>query len=136
VFCELLIFRIFQVRDDKRGDLLFKDVMPSAVSAILQGDYRGDGNTEIICCGANGELRAFIMASGEVFQVSCECCVCVCVCVMGFAFPFSLDADGVPELIAGYANGILEVNNSMCVCVRVCVCMCVLNMLSRCLFFF
>jgi len=63
-----------------QNDVFRGDTSSVTVPGVCAG---GDGNTEIICCGANGELRAFIMASGEVFQVSCECCVCVCVCVCG-----------------------------------------------------
>ena len=42
-------------RNDKTGEVIFKDNLPSAVAGIVQGDYRLDGKDELICCSVDGE---------------------------------------------------------------------------------
>ena len=45
------------MRSDVTGELIYKDHMSSAISAILTADYRSDGHTELIVCGDDGEVR-------------------------------------------------------------------------------
>ncbi len=42
-------------RSDRTGEVVFKDNMSAAVAGIVTGDYRMDGNTELICCSVEGE---------------------------------------------------------------------------------
>lgn len=45
-----------EVRSDATGDIIFKDMLPSGITAIVQGDYRGDGTDQLIVCGSGGEV--------------------------------------------------------------------------------
>tara|TARA_B110001452_G_scaffold141043_1_gene117280 strand:+ start:1700 stop:2617 length:918 start_codon:yes stop_codon:yes gene_type:complete len=47
-----------EVRSDTTGDLIYKDNLGGAISAIVTSDYRSDGHTELIVCSADGEVRA------------------------------------------------------------------------------
>ena len=40
----------------------------SALSSpgIVEGDYRMDGNTELICCSIEGEIRGYLAAPKEM----------------------------------------------------------------------
>lgn len=50
----------FEVRNDVNGELIYKDAFPSAVSAIVKGDYRMDGRVEVIACAVDGEVRGYL----------------------------------------------------------------------------
>ena len=54
------------MRSDVTGELIYKDHMSSAVSAILTADYRGDGHTELIVCSDDGEVKAYLPAGEEL----------------------------------------------------------------------
>jgi len=56
----------FEVRSDRTGEVIFKDILPAAVSSILKADYRGDGRTEVIVCSADGEVRGYLPAGEEL----------------------------------------------------------------------
>ncbi|XP_072026618.1 BBSome complex member BBS2-like [Amphiura filiformis] len=53
-------------RSDRTGEVVFKDNMSAAVAGIVTGDYRMDGNTELICCSVEGEVKGYLPASDEV----------------------------------------------------------------------
>lgn len=53
-------------RNDKTGEVIFKDNLPSAVAGIVQGDYRLDGKDELICCSVDGEVRGYLPSSPKV----------------------------------------------------------------------
>lgn len=55
-----------EVRSDTTGELIYKDYMVGAVSAILSADYRNDGHTELLVCSADGEVRAYLPAGEEL----------------------------------------------------------------------
>merc|ERR1719424_1786346 len=55
-----------EVRSDVTGELIYKDHMSSAISAILTADYRGDGHTELIVCSDDGEVKAYLPAGEEL----------------------------------------------------------------------
>ena len=42
-------------RNDKSGEVVFKDSMSSSVAGVTQGDYRMDGKMELITCSSDGE---------------------------------------------------------------------------------
>lgn len=45
-------------RSDRTGEVIFKDNFASSIAGIVQGDYRKDGNTELICCSVDGEGKS------------------------------------------------------------------------------
>ena len=53
------MYHLSQVRSDVTGELIYKDHMSSAVSAILTADYRNDGHTELIVCADDGEVKLY-----------------------------------------------------------------------------
>ena len=53
-----------EVRNERGGEVLFKDTLPSSISAVLHADYRLDGQEEIICCSVDGEVRGFLPVEG------------------------------------------------------------------------
>ena len=42
-------------RSDRTGEVIFKDNLSSSVAGIVEGDYRMDGQNELICCSVEGE---------------------------------------------------------------------------------
>ncbi|CAI8055642.1 Bardet-Biedl syndrome 2 protein homolog, partial [Geodia barretti] len=50
-------------RRSKTGEVVYKDSFGSHVAGIVQADYRGDGNVELICCSVDGEVRGYLSAS-------------------------------------------------------------------------
>jgi hypothetical protein len=55
-----------EVRSDRTGDVVYKDNLNQPISAIVKADYRKDGNQQVIVCGANGEVRAYLPADSEL----------------------------------------------------------------------
>jgi len=49
----------FEVRNDRSGDLIFKDTFNTAVSCVLPSDYRMDGREVVLVCSKAGELRGY-----------------------------------------------------------------------------
>lgn len=48
-------------RSDRTGEVIFKDNFASSIVGIVQGDYRMDGSTQLICCSVDGEGKiAFV----------------------------------------------------------------------------
>ena len=52
-------------RNDKSGEVVFKDSMSSSVAGVTKGDYRMDGKMELITCSTDGEIRGYLPASPE-----------------------------------------------------------------------
>ena len=42
-------------RNEKTGEVIFKDNMTSSLAGMVKGDYRLDGKEELICCSVDGE---------------------------------------------------------------------------------
>ncbi|TYZ62528.1 hypothetical protein PybrP1_012710 [[Pythium] brassicae (nom. inval.)] len=55
----------FESRRVANGEVVHKDMFSSPVAALVTADYRMDGNEEIICCSADGEIRGYAMSTGE-----------------------------------------------------------------------
>lgn len=55
----------FESRRVTNGEVVHKDVFASPIAALVTADYRMDGNEEVICCSADGEIRGYCMAAGE-----------------------------------------------------------------------
>lgn len=87
--CFDLIKCLFQVdaRSDRTGEVIFKDNFSSAVAGVVEGDYRLDGQKQLICASTDGEgerLNApfhwciFNRPHADFLDSS----VCLCVCVL------------------------------------------------------
>ena len=55
-----------EVRSDRNGQVIYKDMFSSPISAIVQADYRMDGKEEVICCALDGEVRGYLPAEAEL----------------------------------------------------------------------
>ncbi|XP_060109643.1 Bardet-Biedl syndrome 2 protein isoform X2 [Heteronotia binoei] len=53
-------------RNDRTGEVIFKDNFASSIAGIVEGDYRMDGNTQLICCSVDGEVRGYLPGSHEM----------------------------------------------------------------------
>ncbi|XP_011474730.1 Bardet-Biedl syndrome 2 protein [Oryzias latipes] len=52
-------------RSDRTGEVIFKDNFSSAVAGVVEGDYRLDGQKELICASTDGEVRGYLPASKD-----------------------------------------------------------------------
>jgi Bardet-Biedl syndrome 2 protein len=55
----------FEARKVANGEVVHREVFSSPVAAMVSGDYRMDGNDQLICCSADGEIRGFVTPSGD-----------------------------------------------------------------------
>ncbi|XP_069496392.1 BBSome complex member BBS2 [Ambystoma mexicanum] len=53
-------------RSDRTGEVIFKDNFNSSVAGVVEGDYRMDGHTQLICCSVDGEVRGYLPSSYEM----------------------------------------------------------------------
>lgn len=55
-------FLLFQVdaRSDRTGEVIFKDNFASSIAGLVEGDYRMDGSTQLICCSIDGEGNSIV----------------------------------------------------------------------------
>ncbi|XP_060537536.1 Bardet-Biedl syndrome 2 protein isoform X4 [Pantherophis guttatus] len=53
-------------RSDRTGEVIFKDNFASSIAGIVQGDYRMDGSTQLICCSVDGEVRGYLPGTQEM----------------------------------------------------------------------
>lgn len=85
-----LIFQI-DARSDRTGEVIFKDNFSSSVAGVVEGDYRLDGQKQLICTSVEGEGMLFGCVCLYVFCISAyayeKTCwnwlnfnVCQCVC--------------------------------------------------------
>lgn len=53
---------MFQVdaRSDRTGEVIFKDNFASSIAGLVEGDYRMDGSTQLICCSIDGEGNSIV----------------------------------------------------------------------------
>ncbi|CAL4122242.1 unnamed protein product, partial [Meganyctiphanes norvegica] len=52
-------------RNDRSGEVIFKDNFSSTVAGIVEGDYRMDGKNQLICCSVDGEVRGYQSSTPE-----------------------------------------------------------------------
>ncbi|XP_040185084.1 Bardet-Biedl syndrome 2 protein isoform X1 [Rana temporaria] len=52
-------------RSDRTGEVIFKDNFSSSIAGVVEGDYRMDGKTQLICCSTDGEVRGYLPSSQE-----------------------------------------------------------------------
>ncbi|KAK4814145.1 hypothetical protein QYF61_009064 [Mycteria americana] len=48
-------------RSDRTGEVVFKDNFASSIAGVVEGDYRMDGSTQLICCSVDGEGNIIIV---------------------------------------------------------------------------
>lgn len=55
-------FLLLQVdaRSDRTGEVIFKDNFASSIAGLVEGDYRMDGSTQLICCSIDGEGKSIV----------------------------------------------------------------------------
>ena len=61
-----------EVRKAESGQVIFKDSMSSSETAIVKGDYRGDGADQVVVCAVNGEVRHILMSETDASSISCR----------------------------------------------------------------
>ncbi|XP_061578712.1 Bardet-Biedl syndrome 2 protein homolog [Cololabis saira] len=52
-------------RSDRTGEVIFKDNFSSSVAGVVEGDYRLDGQKQLICASIDGEVRGYLPASKD-----------------------------------------------------------------------
>ncbi|XP_064016563.1 Bardet-Biedl syndrome 2 protein isoform X3 [Pogoniulus pusillus] len=58
-------------RSDRTGEVIFKDNFSSSIAGVVEGDYRMDGSTQLICCSVDGEdtiIRAVLIFAEGIFE--------------------------------------------------------------------
>ncbi|XP_033117827.1 Bardet-Biedl syndrome 2 protein homolog [Anneissia japonica] len=83
-------------RNDRTGEVVFKDNFPVSLAGIVTGDYRMDGNTELICCSIEGEVRGYLPASKEV---------------QGNLMEINMEQEAIRDLSQRKQNLLLELKN-------------------------
>uniref|UniRef100_A0A667XRQ1 Bardet-Biedl syndrome 2 protein homolog n=1 Tax=Myripristis murdjan TaxID=586833 RepID=A0A667XRQ1_9TELE len=83
-------------RSDRTGEVIFKDNFSSSVAGVVEGDYRLDGQKQLICTSIEGEVRGYLPASKEL---------------KGNLMDSSVEQDLVRELSQRRQNLLLELRN-------------------------
>ncbi|CAL8262354.1 unnamed protein product [Merluccius merluccius] len=83
-------------RSDRTGEVIFKDNFASSVAGVVEGDYRMDGQVQLICTSTDGEVRGYLPASKEL---------------KGNLMESSVEQDLVRELSQRRQNLLLELRN-------------------------
>ncbi|KAM9301908.1 BBSome complex member BBS2 [Gastrophryne carolinensis] len=83
-------------RSDRTGEVIFKDNFSSSIAGVVEGDYRMDGKTQLICCSIDGEVRGYLPFSQEI---------------AGSLMDTSVEQELVRELSQKKQNLLLELKN-------------------------
>uniref|UniRef100_A0AAY5KKW3 Bardet-Biedl syndrome 2 protein homolog n=1 Tax=Esox lucius TaxID=8010 RepID=A0AAY5KKW3_ESOLU len=83
-------------RSDRTGEVIFKDNFSSSVAGVVEGDYRMDGQIQLICTSVDGEVRGYLPASKEM---------------KGNLMDSSVEQDLIRELSQRRQNLLLELRN-------------------------
>ncbi|XP_061101844.1 Bardet-Biedl syndrome 2 protein homolog isoform X2 [Conger conger] len=83
-------------RSDRTGEVIFKDNFSSSVAGVVEGDYRMDGQVQLICASVEGEVRGYLPASKEM---------------KGNLMDTSVEQDLIRELSQRKQNLLLELRN-------------------------
>ncbi|XP_030368635.1 Bardet-Biedl syndrome 2 protein isoform X6 [Strigops habroptila] len=62
-------------RNDRTGEVIFKDNFASSIAGVVEGDYRMDGSNQLICCSVDGEIRGYLPGEemkGNLMDTSAE----------------------------------------------------------------
>ncbi|XP_012611410.2 BBSome complex member BBS2 isoform X1 [Microcebus murinus] len=83
-------------RNDRTGEVIFKDNFSSAIAGVVEGDYRMDGHIQLICCSVDGEIRGYLPGPAEM---------------RGNLMDTSVDQDLIRELSQKKQNLLIELRN-------------------------
>ncbi|XP_031420755.1 Bardet-Biedl syndrome 2 protein homolog isoform X2 [Clupea harengus] len=83
-------------RSDRTGEVIFKDNFSASVAGVVEGDYRMDGQIQLICTSVEGEVRGYLPASKEM---------------KGNLMDSSVEQDLIRELSQRKQNLLLELRN-------------------------
>ncbi|RMC09141.1 hypothetical protein DUI87_14148 [Hirundo rustica rustica] len=83
-------------RSDRTGEVIFKDNFASSIAGLVEGDYRMDGSTQLICCSIDGEVRGYLPGGEEM---------------KGNLMDTSAEQDLIRELSQKKQNLLLELKN-------------------------
>uniref|UniRef100_A0A7N9AKX3 Bardet-Biedl syndrome 2 protein homolog n=1 Tax=Mastacembelus armatus TaxID=205130 RepID=A0A7N9AKX3_9TELE len=83
-------------RSDRTGEVIFKDNLSSSVAGVVEGDYRLDGQKQLICTSTEGEVRGYLPASKDL---------------KGNLMDSSAEQDLIRELSQRRQNLLLELRN-------------------------
>ncbi|CAM4582369.1 unnamed protein product [Leuciscus chuanchicus] len=83
-------------RSDRTGEVIFKDNFSSSVAGVVEGDYRMDGQIQLICTSVEGEVRGYLPASKDM---------------KGNLMDASVEQDLIRELSQRKQNLMLELRN-------------------------
>ncbi|XP_075017106.1 BBSome complex member BBS2 isoform X4 [Calonectris borealis] len=83
-------------RSDRTGEVIFKDNFASSIAGVVEGDYRMDGSTQLICCSVDGEVRGYLPGGEEM---------------KGNLMDTSAEQDLIRELSQKKQNLLLELKN-------------------------
>ncbi|KAM8799385.1 BBSome complex member BBS2 [Eudromia elegans] len=83
-------------RSDRTGEVIFKDNFASSIAGLVEGDYRMDGNTQLICCSVDGEVRGYLPGGQDT---------------KGNLMDSSVEQDLIRELSQKKQNLLLELRN-------------------------
>ena len=83
-------------RNDRSGEVVFKDNFNHPIAGLAQGDYRMDGRLELIAAASEGEIRGFVPSNPEARSKM---------------FDMGADQDAIRELTQKKQNLLLELKN-------------------------
>lgn len=83
-------------RSDRTGEVVFKDNLSTAVSAVLDADYRMDGKDQLVVCSMDGEVKGFVPTVSENKQPVAD---------------LTVQQDALRELSQRKQNLLLEISN-------------------------
>lgn len=71
-------------RSDRTGEVIFKDNFSSSVAGVVEGDYRLDGQKQLICTSTEGEGKSV-----------CENWLKMDICTFPCVFSMNTDKPGI-----------------------------------------
>lgn len=83
-------------RNDRSGEVVFKDNFNHPIAGLAQGDYRMDGRLELVAAATEGEIRGFMPSNPEA---------------RAKVFDLTSEQEAIRELTQKKANLILELKN-------------------------
>lgn len=83
-------------RNDRSGEVVFKDNFNHSIAGLVEGDYRLDGKMELIACGSEGEIRGYLPSNAEMRRG---------------AMDMNMEQESLRELAQRKNNLLLELNN-------------------------
>ncbi len=83
-------------RNDRSGEVVFKDNFNHPIAGLAEGDYRMDGRLELVAAATEGEIRGFLPSNAEARSK---------------VFDLGAEQDAIRELTKKKQNMLLELKN-------------------------